>query len=158
MKIIILGMDNTGKTTLAEELSKKLQIVHLVSGGPKVPCDKMKEELHILLSIENFIQERCSFFEEMVYGSILRKHSNFSFRDKEFVEELKNVNIIYCRPNKRIIKNWQQREQMEGVIDNSDKLLKQFDKVIKKARLHGLNIIKYNYKKESVTDVISKLQ
>lgn len=159
MKIIILGMDNTGKTTLAEQLSKELNIFLMRSKAKGL--DKLNMESVIWADMthsKDLILERFCFFEEMVYGKILRGKSNFKFSDKIFKTILENKpTIIYCRPQKKIIKNWKEREQMEGVIENSDKLLKQFDKVIKKARLHGLKVIKYDYTKETYFDVIAKL-
>ena len=159
MKIIILGMDNTGKTTLALQLSKELDLPVIKSCGPKVSKNQMDNFiLENILSQEDAIYERFVFFEEMVYGSILRGKSNYSFKDSLFKNILNSdAIIIYCRPHKRNIKQWNNREQMEGVIDNSDKLIKRYDKVIRKAEKHGLKVIRYNYIVENVQNVISKL-
>ena len=157
MKIIVLGMDNTGKTTLCNQLANELSMIHLVSDGPGITEEQMRYNLNTLLSIDEFLQERCCFFEEMVYGNVLRGHSRFSFREKDIVNKLQDVTLIYCRPRKPLIKNWREREQMGGVIDKADKLISQWDKVIKKARLHGLRVITYDYTKETVFDVIAKL-
>ena len=157
MKIIVLGMDNTGKTTLCRQLSKELRMIHLVSDGPKITEEEMRYNLNTLLSIDEFLQERCCFFEEMVYGKILRNHSNFSFREKDIIKKLQDVIIVYCRPHKKVIENWGEREQMTGVITKADELIKRWDKVINKARLHGIKVIKYDYTKETVFDVIAKL-
>lgn len=151
-------MDNTGKTTLARQLENELHLVHLVSDGPHITKEQMEENLRILFSIPDFIQERLCFFEEMVYGKILRGNSKFNFRSPVFkIIKKERPTIIYCRPSKKVINNWQDREQMEGVIDNSTKLLKQYDKVIKKAQKYGLKVIKYDYTKETYLDVIAKL-
>jgi len=159
MKIIVLGMDNTGKTTLCQQLSEQLNTVIIKSPGPNLTQLEMDANIWAnMTNTHNLILERFCFFEEMVYGKILRGKSKYNFRSKPF-EYIKEANpvIVYCRPSKSVIKNWKEREQMEGVIDNSDKLLKQFDKVIKKAQKHGLKVIKYNYKQETVFDVIAKL-
>jgi len=149
MKIIILGMDNTGKTTLANYLNEKLGIVKIVSPGPHIT--KLEMEANIYASMTNshsLILERFCFFEEMVYGKVLRGKSKFSFKDDifKYIKEAKPL-IIYCRPRLRKIREWGNREQMEGVIDNSKKLLHQFDRVIKKCRWHGLKVIRYDYTK-----------
>ena len=159
MKIIILGMDNTGKTTLALKLSQELDLPIIKSCGPKVNKNEMENFiLESMLSPEDGIYERFVFFEEMVYGSILRGKSNFSYKDDLFKNILNSdAIIVYCRPHKRNIKQWNNREQMEGVIENSDKLIKRYDKVIRKAEKRGLKVIRYNYITENVKDVISKL-
>lgn len=159
MKLIILGMDNSGKTTLANQLSKELQIPVINSPGPHLSKLEMEANIHDNMSeSSDLILERFCFFEEMVYGKILRGESKFTFKN-DVIKYIKDANptLIYCRPSKSIIKNWKEREQMEGVIDNSDKLLSQYDKVIKKAQKHGLKVIKYDYSKETVFDVIGKL-
>ena len=159
MKLIILGMDNTGKTTLSHQLSKELNLNIINSCGPKVTKEEMDNFIiNNILSPEDLIFERFCFFEEMVYGPIIRGKSKFNFKDDLFKNILNSdATIIYCRPSKKVIKNWQNREQMDGVIDNSDKLIKKYDKVIRKAQKHGMKVIKYNYKKETVFDVIAKL-
>ena len=152
-------MDNTGKTTLCGQLSKELNIKIINSGGPGL--SKLEMEANIYASMTHsmdLILERFCFFEEMVYGHVLRNESKFNFKSDVF-KYIKEANpiIIYCRPSKKTMKKWNNREQMEGVIDNSDELLKRYDFIIKKARLHGLRVIKYDYTKETVFDVIAKL-
>lgn len=159
MKLIVLGMDNTGKTTLAEQLSKELNTVVIKSEGPKLTQLEMEANIYAnMTNSHDLILERFCFFEEMVYGKILRGKSKFNYKSKVFkyIKEAQPT-IIYCRPSKFVIETWREREQMEGVIDNSDKLLIQYDKVIKKAQKHGLKVIKYDYTKETVFDVIAKL-
>lgn len=161
MNILILGMDNTGKTTLAEKLSERLKIKLVKSPGKGLTKQEMR---HFIIdnsiNPEDKIFERFCFFEEMVYGKILRGGSKFNFTDDVFwtIKNLLDPIIIYCRPKKSTIKDWKNREQMEGVIDNSDILLREYDKTVKKAALNGLKVIKYNYKKENVEDVISKIR
>lgn len=161
MNILILGMDNTGKTTLSKELLENLKndFKLLNSKGPNQTKEEMENFIkNNLKKDENLIFDRFCFFEEMVYGKILRGKSKFNYKDKIFKFIIENDPIIvYCRPNKKIINNWQNREQMDGVIDNSNQLLKQYDKVIKKAKKYNLRVIKYDYTKENVFNVISKL-
>jgi len=159
MKLLILGMDNTGKTTLAKELSTALNIKVVNSLGPNATKEEMENFiLENVMSPEDLIFERFSFFEEMVYGKILRDGSKFSFKSPIFKNILNSdVEIIYCRPDKGTIKNWKCREQMPGVIDESDKLIKRYDKIIRKVKKHGIKVIKYNYTKENALNVISQL-
>lgn len=150
MKIIILGMDNTGKTTLANYLHEITDIVKINSEGPKLTKLEMEAVIYAnMTNSHSLILERFCFFEELVYGKVLRGKPKFSFKDPifQYILDAKPL-IIYCRPNVEDIKNWRNREQMEGVIDKADELLHQWDKVIKKARKHGLYIFRYDYTKD----------
>ena len=158
MNVIVLGMDNTGKTTLCKYLNEvqDFELVH--SCGPNKTKKEMEEFIRENLNKDNVVFERFCFFEEMVYGKILRGNSKFSFSDTIFQDILESgVKIIYCRPSKETIKNWQNREQMEGVISHADELIERFDKVIRKASKAGIQVIKYNYKKDKMFDVIADL-
>lgn len=130
-KIIIIGMDNTGKTTLAETLSKELKLKLIKSTGPKVTkIDMISNMLENLESSEDLIFERYNLFEEIIYGNILRGESKFSLKDYIYKQTiLHKPLIIYCRPSKEKIFNFGSREQMEGVIEEKEKLLEAWDEL-----------------------------
>ena len=152
-------MDNTGKTTLAHQLAQELHVDLIPSRAKGLTKEEMETLIKSNMEHEDpVIFERFCFFEEMVYGKLLRSKSLFTFKDHVFNTILNsNPIIIYCRPNIKTIKNWNNREQMEGVIEQADGLIKRWDKVIKKAKKHELKVIRYNYTKENVFNVISKL-
>ena len=151
MKIIILGMDNTGKTTLAETLSKELDIKLIKSTGPKVTKEAMVlNMLTNLKSKENVIFERYNLFEEMIYGTILRGQSKFSLNDFIYSETvLSKPLIIYCRPSNEKIFNFGEREQMDGVIEKKKELLEAWDNLISFIK-QDMNVIKYDYEVQSL--------
>ena len=145
MKIIVLGMDNTGKTTLASRLSQDFNLNYIKSCGP---CSKEEQEKFIENFINNendLVSDRFCLFDEMVYGSVLRGKSNFTLNNK-YIDQLKDkITIYYCRPHESVIKKWNGRKQMDGVIDNSDELIQKFDRLIRKLKRKGFNIVKYDY-------------
>ena len=145
-KIIVLGMDNTGKTTLVEQLSNEFNCDHIKSLGPGYTKEEMKEEMLRKLNIEDLVVlERFSIFEELVYGPILRGVSKF---DKNDIEEIREYNpiIIYCRPSDETIFNFGDREQMEGVIEEREKLVRAWDKLILELKLnYQFDILTYNW-------------
>ena len=159
MKVLVLGMDNTGKTTLCEYLRDKQDFRLIKSCGPNKSKEQMEKYIYENLTKDGYLVfERFCFFEEMVYGSILRGESKFTFSDDIFQFILESGSkIIYCRPDIETIKNWKNREQMEGVIEKADELIEKWDKVINKARKRGMKVIKYNYKKDDMSEVISEL-
>ena len=156
MKIIVIGMDNTGKTTLCNTLAEKLNYEHVKSPGPQLSKEEMVKWMNEQLSKENVIIERFPFLEEMVYGKILRGKSKFTFRDNINV---KDCFIIYCKPYNFTIGN---KEEMTGVIENQRILNKQWEKVISKFQyLYGF-VYKYNWQAysglEELLDAIQFLQ
>lgn len=145
-KIIIIGMDNTGKTTLAETLSKELKLKLIKSTGPKVTkVDMISNMLENLESSEDLIFERYNLFEEIIYGNILRRESKFSLEDYIYKQTiLHKPLIIYCRPSKEKIFNFGSREQMEGVIEEKEKLLKAWDELYLQIQ-ENIEVYRYDF-------------
>lgn len=145
-KIIIIGMDNTGKTTLSETLSKELNLKLIKSTGPKVTKSFMVSNmLENLESSEDLIFERYNLFEEIIYGNILRGESKFSLEDYIYNETIKHKPlIIYCRPSKEKIFDFGSRDQMEGVIEEKEKLLKAWDELYLKIQ-EKIEIYRYDF-------------
>jgi len=145
-KIIVLGMDNTGKTTLVEQLADEYSCNHIKSLGPGYTKEEMREEMLRKLNIEDLvILERFSIFEELVYGPILRGVSKF---DKEDIEEIRKYDpiIIYCRPRNEVIFNFGDREQMKGVIEEKEKLVEAWDQLIADLKInYDFTIIPYDW-------------
>lgn len=156
MKIVVIGMDNTGKTTLVETLSKKLGLRHVKSPGPKLSKEEMEDQLLTnLKSEEDLILERFSIVEELVYGNILRGKSKFEL-DELIKINFQNYNLlfIYCRPNKERIFNFGDREQMEGVIEQSEKLLEKFDSIVRFMKSFSFDVIEYDYDKMTIDELL----
>ena len=145
--IIVLGFDNTGKSTLSHTIAKDFDRKVINSLGP-VPKSKQVEFMN--KSIENEgLHERFPFFEELVYGPILRGESNFSFYDPIALKlKLKEPIIIYCRPPRDTILNWGQREQMDGVIEGSVALLNAWDELMFQLIVDDWNVLPYDWTKD----------
>jgi len=148
--LIVIGMDNTGKTTLVESLCKSMKLGSIKSPGP-IPEPQQKE--WVLQQIANTkehaldkIYERFPIFEEVVYGNVLRGKSNFQFNDN-YYSLLKKSGpiIIYTRPSNEIIFNFGSREQFPGVIEQKEKLLAAYDALTLRLLVEGWNLIIYDY-------------
>ena len=154
MKIIVCGMDNTGKTTLCNSLSAKTGFKIIRIGGPKDSRESMMEDtLLYLKDWQSVIFERFPIFEEMVYGKILRGKSKFNYSDIESIRKYKPI-IIYCRPSDNVIFNFGSREQMKGVIEQKEKLLKEWDNLIFDT-ITGFKVIKFDYTKDELGNLLS---
>lgn len=155
-KIIVLGMDNTGKTTLCRDLAQKLGYEHVNSLGPKVSREEMAKFIDDHLADEKpMVFERFCFFEEMVYGETLRGESKFHWDDPYHykIQEARPL-IIYCRPSRKKIFQFGEREQMPGVIEKSEKLLAAFDDLYFSLMGQGLFAIIYSFEYTTVDQLV----
>lgn len=151
---IFTGMDNSGKTTLVNKVSKELGLPIVKSMGP----NHTKDEKHIWF-LDQMTREKafpCSVIfdrflplEEMVYGKILRGDPIYSL-DDPYMKSLKDLNptIIYTRPSSEVIFNFGDREQMEGVIETKEKLLAAWDDLMWKLQSRGWEVHVYDYTTE----------
>lgn len=149
--IIVTGMDNTGKTTLVQELSLQLNIPTVKSPGPELSVNEKKLWVMDQLAREDtvpsgIVYDRFMPFEEMVYGLVLRGETPFTLNDS-LLAELKNRRpvIIYTRIPREKILEFGDRYQMDGVEDAAEKLLAQWDELMMNLMTTGWSVIIYNY-------------
>lgn len=131
--IVIEGMDNTGKSTLCETLSKEFLLPVVRRSGPYQ--DFAEWEHAINLDIDQtlpVIRDRVPAISELVYGTILRGGSIAGDDHWDYLERFlnKNLILIYCRPGAKTILDWGNRDQMEGVIENNERLIHAYDRLI----------------------------
>lgn len=152
--LIFTGMDNSGKTTLVNKVSKDLGLPVVKSMGP----DHTKDEKHIWFLDQmtrektfpsSVLFDRFLPFEEMVYGKVLRGDAIYSLNDP-YMKTLKDLNpiIIYTRPHSSVIFDWDGREQMEGVREKNKELLAAWDDLMWGLMARGWNVQVYDYKTE----------
>lgn len=153
--LIFTGMDNSGKTTIVNKVARELGLPIVKSLGPHHSID----EKHIWLLDQmtrekNFpgsvIFDRFLPFEEMVYGKVLRDGPVYSLNDP-YMKSLRDLNptIVYTRPHSSTIFNWDGREQMEGVMEQKEKLLAAWDDLMWGLMARGWNVQVYDYQAEN---------
>ena len=149
--IVVEGMDNSGKSTLAKHLAEKFRLKYLHSpseyrNDPNLMVDWALKQLS---DQKLAVYDRFSPISDRVYGPVLRGGTpyNDTAAGKSVVKLLRKVPhlIIYCRPERERILNFGSRGQMDGVIPQAVKLLEAYDNLMKKMQLEGYNIITYNY-------------
>lgn len=124
MIIIIEGPDGSGKTTLANQLSRQTgyKIIHRTR--PKTEEDKaimMDEYLQAIRSMENMIFDRC-WYSEMVYGPVMRGASVISYSQMYDLErQLAEVGamIIYCTDAKQVLWARCQERGEDYIVDRT---------------------------------------
>ena len=155
MNIVIFGCDNTGKSTLSQQLVDLLnedidytaEMVHSLGPGKTYQemVDFMKQNLIPKGSTHTKVFDRFPVIEETVYGPILRGHDKFF--DVDISEFLDPVDLfIYCYPGLFTTLNWGEREQMDGVKGNVLEIINQYNKLAVWLKSQGYNVKEYNFK------------
>lgn len=131
--IIVEGMDNTGKTTLAQRLREKFNPIDFEHSPSK---ESLGVKLHwVAKAIRRLdprvIYDRYAPISERVYGPLLRPHIGDVFGGYTFdllrLTLRRNPLIIYCRPPDNRVASWGERQQMNGVKDHVTELLARYD-------------------------------
>lgn len=144
MIIIIEGPDGSGKTTLANYLSKTTGYPIKHRSKPNTPEEKaamMQSYIDDIRSNDNIIWDRC-FYSEMVYGPVMRDQSYISLEqmwqlEKELLDQ--GVLVIYCTDDTLTL--WERCtargetyitsvEQMAALKDKYDLLMLQGDHLV----------------------------
>lgn len=151
MIIIIEGPDGSGKTMLAEKLSKQTKYPIIHRSQPKNEEEKkrmMGEYLQLVRSSKNVILDRC-WYSEMAYGPVMRDASVLSYPQMyELEEQLAKTGaiIIYATGSKTAL--WQrcQRRGEDYITsrDNFNAICDNFDDIMKAP--HHIPVVKYEYK------------
>ena len=161
IKVVLMGVDNSGKTTLAKNLvetlnSKGLDFGYILPLG-KAPLEAQEKHLQdILFSERNLIIDRLPVIEEEVVGRTLRGGSNFDKINKaKLFEYYKNVDMfIFCNPSMEAITNWGSRPQMDGIKENAKRLQTLykmfFFKLIKETDGMGITFYSYNWEEDLI--------
>lgn len=156
--IIIEGVDNSGKSTLAMKLSQRLKIN--LFRDPK-PEGMSLANAHRRLRPIRAIHDRCYAISDYVYGTVLREGPNLGELHADVILDLLTHNylVIYCRPENEVILNNQGRGQMEGVIDNHIKLISEYDNFMQNLKRFGAcTVIEYDWKRDSFDLLLEKVK
>jgi len=179
--IIIEGMDGSGKTTLAKQISFRLgniQIKRFVTSEGPDDYDLLVERTRAVLTAHRnqvmrhqrpvVIYDRFPLISEAVYGTILRGKNHFDDDWLPLTDLFLAIDpiVIYCRPRlDSILRNIHETEdnQMDGVISKALELVNAYDELIswlqvKAHRMHSGHIIVYSYDMDEVKDVESEVR
>lgn len=148
--IIVEGMDNTGKSTLAKLLSDTFQLpVVDRQGRPETDDEMMQQIMSFLLLDPPAILDRHPLISERVYGLILKDRRDifqppltFSFYLERLLRD--DPLIIYCRPLVSSILNFD-KDQMRGVKERAEALVEFYDAFMDQLKDMCFNIYTYDY-------------
>jgi thymidylate kinase len=149
--IIVEGMDNSGKTTLVNYLAETFNLPVIHSPGPKADLNYfMVEAMMTELKNEQVIYDRFPAFSERVYGPILRGRDHIQERYLVLLAALKPY-IIHCDPGLHtVLSTIKDREQMEGVEDQAERLYHRYEKIMfpEGNKLFSFHVTRYNWHHE----------
>ena len=154
--IIVEGMDNTGKSTLIQELIRTVgrgTLAAKVSLGPfKSSLEQLKWTYNQIKKAEEgkdlIIYDRFLPICDIVYGTVLRDNKTIWTLDSAELKALREVNplIIFCNPGiEKILETMDEREQLEGVPENARVLLAMYKSVIYELESLGFEVHYYDY-------------
>lgn len=162
--VIIIGADNTGKTTLVSKLKTNHEDEVLFQN---FQYDEIKDDtsddyygrvVDLFTSNDKIVFERFTPIDELVYGKIL--HPNDKHRledlDKYFKNNRFDFLLVYCRPPSDVALNFGDRAQFNGVKEHGEELLHSFDEVYAKiiVRFPDLKFLKYDFTNLQNSDII----
>ena len=167
MMVILEGSDDTGKSTLATKLAMALKapiLKAVPSEGPNQPDQYYKDWVmeHLGMDYEDpsklKIYDRFPVISEEIYGPLLRDRNHFS-PVEYWIRQLVNkatYRIIYCRPPREVVLSTVGSGiQMDGVVENSGKLLDLYDGFMKQLRDFKIPVHVYDYTQpEAYTEVL----
>lgn len=148
IKIVVFGADNSGKTTLAKKLSEYFVAEYKHSLGPVSPEDMIAFMLTNLSSGESVVFDRLPIIEEAVCGKILRGVNKLdSLFDVPYLSLVDY--FVFCCPPIDKVKEFGDREQMDGVKSNIDSLYSGYQRYADYLTSMGFEVIKYDYTKDN---------
>ncbi len=162
--IILEGPDNSGKTTLANQISGVIGFPVVHAGGPcKTPAEKAVRVFDCFnnCSLE-VIQDRNFIISDQVYNLVLNKVRDYNIFPLEY--KLRTVYkpfIIYCRPSDKIlfdftnhkVKDHETKEHVNNVILNQSKIVAYYD-----ALMPAISYCTYNFEEDSLEDLIKTIK
>lgn len=165
MRLVLEGVDNSGKTTLAQRIVGAMgdKVVYQHPGGRP---DDLKAELacmdhqHVLLTRHsNIVHDRVTSISQQVYNpdEALNKVR------QEALTRLRSIAglvIVYCRPpTDRLMAveefTWREgetEEHMQKIVRNQHKFIERYD-----ALMQTVPCISYNYKEPSSEVIYQKI-
>lgn len=168
-KIVVFGCDNTGKTTLCENLKTFIawknkdvnSVVVAKSLGPNKSVEEQIDFMDLTLNDKEktIIFDRFPIIEEATCGKVLRGKDNFQeWENTNVIDLLRKVDcFIFCYPGLFNVLNWGEREQLDGVKENALKLINAYNEMAVSLRSLGFKVLEYNYKSINMNEFLEEV-
>lgn len=148
--VVIEGMDNQGKSTLVQKLAHDLKTCKVATyRKPKCLADVQDYSEWLRKCPFPLILDRHPLISELIYGTVLGRGAIVTedYSRRELARE--GILVVHCRPMQAPL--FDEREQMEGVIENAAKLYLMYDSFMETIPHTIYNWLNY----EEVRDVVA---
>lgn len=155
--IIVEGMDNSGKSTLAARLAYDLQGCVIANKRKPTEFNHFLQQIAIATASDAMmptVLDRISLISEPVYGRL--RGQRFNINELVPMWYMMNATIIHCRPPFERILHFDEREQMPGVIENARELYEAYDNVMKGVA-HYQRVVTYDYTQQTYESLKDEL-
>lgn len=163
MIIIVEGVDNSGKTILANKLAKKLKAILIKTENIPPEATALYQYAGILQAAEAYgngivVSDRHAAISDPIYGPICRGWTKLLLG--ECANEIDRVDaIVYCRPSDELIlSNLSERDQMAGVVTNVKALIDAYDQFFGQLELKNGKVWRYDWSKDDVNILAQEIQ
>lgn len=163
MMIIIEGPDKSGKSTFAENLSKRINLPVHVFGSPST--SKEEAITRAKFSLDNhdkFIFDGNSFLNEAIY-CVLRMEDNYLADQIEMYDQLEKIGprLVYCRPpdnylleHKKLgIKDYYPPKHVEEILTKQKVIVGIYD-----AMMRVLPHITYDFTNHGIDNFLGRIE
>lgn len=162
MIIVVEGADNSGKTTIALNLAKRLKAIYVKSENIP-PEERFLGQYGMILTSANVygngivISDRHHAVSDPIYGPIVRGWTKLDV--DEALAHIRRIDaFVYCRPTEDVItRTMNERKQMAGVAQNAHKLIQAYDKFFAQEFIRTKVWI-YDYTKDSEEVLAREIQ
>lgn len=158
MIIVIEGPDNSGKSTLATTLAKRLKGIYLKS--EMVPATQLTlSGFHEIALIADelypfVICDRHPFISETIYSKVLGRGTSLEIRMDWLPVDGKV--IFCCPPTAMVVNSIHEREQLDGVVGNINQLITEYAGCYNYLRKHHPDTVcSYDFVFDSLDSLIS---
>lgn len=158
--IVVEGVDNSGKTTIALKLVKRLKGIYLKTEFIPPERESLAQYATIIEAATYYgngivISDRHAAVSDPIYGPIVRGWTKLEW--DEVLVQIANVEaFVYCRPSDDVImRTISTREQMAGVVKNTHALIQAYDAFFGELESRTARVWRYDYTKDD-TEVLAR--
>ncbi len=164
MIIVVEGCDNSGKSTIAAKLAKRLRGLLIKSEHIPPLNEHLQEYMEVLQAAEMYgngvvVSDRHHVVSEPIYGDIIR--GGHKLKEVTIKQALDQISaFVYCRPSDELILGTMaERQQMAGVTKNASALLKGYDQFFgSDFEYYRQKVWTYDYTKDSEEALAREIQ